>query len=125
MRLGIVKSDGEITSGHEFVDDAVDGGEELLEVFRSASLLGDAIQSGTEIFGALTIGNVAIDEVEGGAAAVDDQGSGREGNIQQGSIAVAALGFESKLFAPLQALRDPVRFGGAIRGKDQRVNGLR
>ena len=86
---------------------------------------GDAIESGVEGFGALAIGDVAIDEVEGGAAAVDDQGSGGEGNIQQGAIAVAALGFESELFAALQTLRDPVGFGGAIGRKDERVDGLR
>ena len=38
LRFGIVNGDGEITSGHEFVDDAVNGGEELLEILSGARL---------------------------------------------------------------------------------------
>ncbi len=72
----VVNCDGEIAGGHEFVDDAVGGGEELLEILRGAGLFGDAIESGAEGFGALALGNVAIDGVEGDGAAFDDQGSG-------------------------------------------------
>ena len=43
LRFGIVDGDGEIAGAHEFVNDAVDGGEELLEILSGAGLLGDAI----------------------------------------------------------------------------------
>ena len=118
MRLGIVDGNGKIARGHEFVDDAVNGGEELLQVLRHGSFFGHAVEGGVESFGALAIGYVAIKNVKGGGAAFDDQGRGGNGNIEQSSIAVAALGFERDLFAALEALRDPVRFGGAIGWKN-------
>ena len=46
---------------HELVDDAVNGGEELLEILGGAGFFGNAIESGAESFGALALGDVAID----------------------------------------------------------------
>ena len=124
LRFRIVNGDGEIASAHEFVDDAVDGGEELLEILGGAGFFGDAIESGTESFGALALGDVAIDGVEGDGLAVDDQRSGGNGNVEQGSVLTAALGFEGDMFAALQALGDPFGFGGAIGREDELVDGF-
>ena len=103
LRFGILDDDGEVAGTHEFVDDAVDGGEELLEILRGAGFLGDAIESRAESFGALAAGNVAIVGVESIRAAGDDQGSGGDGDVDQGSVTAAALGFEGDLLAAQQA----------------------
>src|SRR5580698_6876135 len=124
LRLRIVNGDGKIARRHEFVDDAVDGGKELLQILSGAGFFGDGKESGIQSLGALAIGDIAIDEVVGCTAAVDDQGSGGERDIEQGSVAVATLSFEGKRFATLQTLCDPLRFRGAIWGKNQGVDGL-
>ena len=76
LRFGILKGDGEIAGAEKFVNDAVDGGEELLQVLCGAGLFGNAIESGAERFGALARGDVAIQDIESGSTAADDQGSG-------------------------------------------------
>ena len=113
-----MNDDGEVTGAHEFVDNAVDGGEELLEILGGAGFLRDAIESRAESFGALTSGNVAIVGVESVGSAGNDQGSGGEGDVEQGSVVAAALGFEGDLLAALEALGDPLGFGGAIGRKN-------
>ena len=122
MRFRIVNGDGEVAGAHEFVDDAVDGGEELLQVLGGAGLFGNAIEGGAESFGALALGDVAIDGVEGGDFAIDDQRSGGNGNVEQGAILREALGFESDGLAALEALRDPMCFGGAIGREDDLID---
>ena len=77
-----MNGDGEIASRHEFIDDAVDGGKELLQIFGGAGFFCGAVERGVESFGALTIGNVAIDEVKAGATAIHNEGSGGNGNIE-------------------------------------------
>src|ERR1700683_5148434 len=72
LRFGIVNGDGKVAGTHEFVDDAVDGGEELLEILRGAGLLGEAIETGAESFGALALGNVVINGIEGSGASAND-----------------------------------------------------
>ena len=124
LGFGIVNGDGEVAGAHEFIDDAVDGGEELLEILGGAGFLGDAVESGAESFGALALGDVAIDGVEGDGLAVDDEGSGGNGNVEQAAVFAAALGFESEAFAALEALDDPLRFGGAIGGENEVVDGF-
>ena len=104
LRFRIVNGDGEVAGAHEFVDDAVDGGEELLQILRGAGFFGNAIESGAESFGALALGDVAIDGVEGGGLAIDDQRSGGNGNIEQGAVFAAALGFEGEAFAALRGI---------------------
>ena len=105
MRFGIVNGDGEVAGAHEFIDDAMDGGEELLQILGCAGLFGDAIEGGTESFGALALGDVAIDGGEGGGLAIDDQRCVGDGNIEQGTVFGKALGFESDGLAALEALR--------------------
>src|SRR5207248_2075679 len=83
LRFGVEDGDGKVAGADEFVDDAVDGGEELLEILYGAGFLGDAIKSGAESLGALAAGDVAIQGVEGGGATADDKGGGGNGNIEQ------------------------------------------
>ena len=120
-----MNGDRKIAGRHEFIDDAVDGGKELLQILSGAGFFRGTVESRVESFGALAIGNVAVDEVKASAAPVDQQGSGGNGNIEQSSIAVTALSFEANLFAALQALRDPVKFGSTLGRKNQRVDALR
>lgn len=75
LRFRIVNGDGEVAGAHEFIDDAVDGGEELLQVLGGAGLFGNAIEGGAESFGVFALRDVAIDVVEGGDFAIDDQRS--------------------------------------------------
>jgi len=124
LRFGIVNGDGEISGADEFIDDAVNGGEELLQILNGAGFFGNAIESGTESFGALALGDVAVDGVEGDGAAVDDERRSGDANVEQGAILTAALGFKSDIFAALQALDDPLGFQSAVGRKDQRVDGL-
>ena len=60
LRFRIVNHDEEIAGTHEFVDNAVDGGEELLEILGSAGFLGNAIESRAECFGTLAPGNIGM-----------------------------------------------------------------
>src|SRR6267154_2303707 len=119
-----MNGDGKVAGAHEFVDDAVNGGEELLKILCGAGFFGNAIESGAESFGTLALRDIAIYGVEGGGPAVDDKGGAGDRNVEQGSIFVAALGFESQAFGALQALHDPLRLGGPFWRKDQRINGL-
>src|SRR5580658_4567274 len=102
----------------------VDGDGELLEVLGGAGLFGNAIESGAESFGALALGDVAIDGVEGDGLAVDDEGSGGNGNVEQGAVLTSALSFEGDVLAALEALGDPFGFGGALGGKNEVVDGF-
>src|ERR1700683_8385 len=124
LRFGIVNGDREVAGGHEFIDDAVGGGEELLACLRGAGLFGDAIESGAERFGALALRDVTIDGVEGDSLAADDQGRGGDGDVDQRFVMAAALGFESDLLAAPQASGSPIGFRGAVGRDYQRIDGL-
>ena len=124
LRFWVVNGDGKIAGAHEFIDDAMDGGEELLQVLGGAGLFGNAIEGGAESFGALALGDVAIDGGEGGGLAIDDQRRVGNGNIEQGAVFGKALGFESDGLAALEALHDPIGFGRAIRREDELVDGF-
>src|SRR6201999_1146949 len=110
--FGIVNGDGEIARAHEFVNDAVGGGEKLLKILRGAGFLRDAIKSGAKSFGAFALRDVAIDGIEGGDFAIESQRAGRDENIEQGAVFAVALSFESDVLAALQTLRNPFGFGG-------------
>ena len=51
LRFGVEDGDGKVAGADEFVDDAVDGGEELLEILYGAGFLGDFFANCVQNFG--------------------------------------------------------------------------
>ena len=73
VRFDVVNGDREVAGAHEFVDDAMNSSEELLEILGSAGFFGDAVEGRAQRLGALAFRDVAVVSAIGGGAAIDEK----------------------------------------------------
>lgn len=71
-----MNGDGEVAGESEFVDDGVNGGEELLQVLGGAGFFSDPVKGRAESFGALAFGDIAINRVKSLYLAIDNERGG-------------------------------------------------
>ena len=102
----------------------MDGGEKLLEILRGAGSFGDAVESRAQAFRALALGDIAIDGVESGGAAVNDERSAGKGNVEQGPIFAPPLSFQGEVLTAAEALDGPIEFHLASGWQNESFDGL-
>ncbi len=105
----IIERDVEVPRVHQLIDNAVHGGEELLQIVSAAALFGDPVERRTQRLHPLAIGDVVVSGIEARHLPIQQQRRARHGNIEQGSIFFSALRLQSDAFASGQRLRHPSR----------------